>query len=208
MPDYKNFRFKAADLGLFNTKDVNAVLSTFAPGCRIMGLTRGDFSLIDLIHGLLKKTGRAQVTCVTWSAGIKDVHNVKWLVDSDLIEKFTLVTDHSYATRQKKYAASIEEVFGRENIRTSEVHAKFCLIENDQFKVCIRTSMNLNANKTCESFEIDEDLEIFTFYKQFVTFVNDNQKAGFVQSSATVNKTLDVFFGTSQDQKMSSWSDL
>jgi hypothetical protein len=208
MADFSNFRFKAADLGIFNTKDVNKVLSGFTNGSRIMGLTRGDFSLIDLIHGVLKKTGRAKVTCVTWSAGIKDAHNVKWLVDSDLIERFTLVTDHSYATRQRKYAVSIEEAFGKENIRTSEIHAKFCLIENDDFKVCIRTSMNLNANRTCESFELDENKEIFDFYNKFVIFINENQKEGFVKSSAKVNKTLDLFFGSSQEKKMSTWSDL
>lgn len=208
MADFSNFRFKAADLGLFNTKDVNKVLSGFTNGSRIMGLTRGDFSLIDLIHGVLKKTGRAKVTCVTWSAGIKDAHNVKWLIDSDLIEKFTLVTDHSYATRQRKYAVSIEEAFGKENIRTSEIHAKFVLIENDDYKVCIRTSMNLNANRTCESFELDEDEEIFNFYNNFVIFVNQNQKEGFVKSSVKVNKTLDLFFGSTQEEKMSTWSDL
>lgn len=205
--DVNNFRFKKADLGVFDTENANLAVSGLAKGARIMGLTRGKFSLIDLIHAILKKIGQSKVTCVTWSAGIKDVHNVKWMVDSSLISKFTLVTDHSYKTRQKKYAASIEELFGVENIRTSEIHAKFCLIENENYKVTIRTSMNLNANKTCESFEIDEDGEIFDFYQKFVTFVEDNQKEGFVSSSETVNKTLDLFFGSEVDSKIEGWSE-
>ena len=208
MADYKNFRFTHADLGLFESKNSNLVLSKFKKGCRIMGLTRGNFSLIDLIHATLKKIGSAEVVCVSWSAGIKDVHNVKWMVDSNLIKKFTLVTDHSYKTRQKKYAASIEELFGVENIRTSEIHAKFVLIGNDDYKVCIRTSMNLNANRTCESFELDESEEIYEFYNNFVSFVNDNQEPGFIQSSAKVNKTLDLFFQSTQENAISGWSDL
>jgi len=208
MADYKNFRFKAADLGKFESTNANLVLTGFEKGCRIMGLTRGNFSLIDLMHAVLKKTGPAEVVSVTWSAGIKDVHNVKWMIDSSLIKKFTLVTDHSYKTRQRKYAHSIEELFGTKNIRTSEIHAKFLLVSNEDFKVCIRTSMNLNANKTCESFELDENTEIFDFYNDFVKFVNDNQQEGFVTSSAKVNKTLDLFFQSTQEQSISGWSDL
>ena len=208
MANYKNFRFTEANLGLFETENANLVLSKFSKGCRIMGLTRGNFSLIDLIHAVLKKTGPAEVVSVTWSAGIKDVHNVKWMVDSSLIKKFTLVTDHSYKTRQPKYAASIEELFGTDNIRTSEIHAKFVLVSNEDFKVCIRTSMNLNANRTCESFELDENKEIFDFYQEFVSFINDNQREGFVTSSAKVNKTLDLFFQSTQEQSISGWSDL
>ena len=208
MKNNQKFRFKKADLGIFESKNANLAVSGFAKDCRILGLTRGNFSLIDLIHAVLKKTGAAEVVCVTWSAGIKDVHNVKWMVDSSLIKKFTLITDHSYKTRQSKYAFAIEDLFGLENIRTSEIHAKFCLIHNDDFKVCIRTSMNLNANRTCESFELDESEEIFDFYQSFVSFVNDNQKEGFVTSSEKVNKTLDLFFNSKQEEITTGWSDI
>jgi len=209
MSDVQNFRFKPADLGIFNTKNASVAIGGFKNGCRIMGLTRGDFSLIDLIYAVLKKTGKANVSCVTWSAGIRDVHSIKWMLDSNLINKFTLITDHSYKTRQKKYAASIEQVFGVENIRTSEVHAKFVLISNNDFRVVIRTSMNLNANKTCESFELDESIEIFDFYNKFVSFVNDNQKPGFVSDCKTVNKTLDLFFKNESTEKINnSWSEI
>lgn len=208
MADFKNFRFKKADLGIFESKNAALAVSKFAKDCRIMGLTRGQFSLIDLIYNVLKKTGPAKVVCVTWSAGIKDVHNVKWMMDSSLISQFTLLTDHSYKTRQKRYAASIEELFGLENIRTSEIHAKFVLISNKDYKVVIRTSMNLNANKTCESFELDESSEIFEFYYNFVSFVYENQKEGFITSSSKVNKTLDLFFKNNQEKRITGWSEI
>ena len=208
MSDYKHFAFKKADLGIFKSINSDLVVSNLSKDCRIMGLTRGNFSLIDLIYSTLKKTGAANVTCVTWSAGIKDIHNVKWMVDSSLIKKFILITDHSYKTRQSKYAASIEDVFGIDNIRTSEIHAKFTLIENNDYKVTIRTSMNLNANKTCESFEIDEGEEIYNFYNAFVSFVNENQRKGFVSNSETVNKTLDMFFQMEREKSIKGWNEI
>lgn len=167
---------------------------------RIIGLTRGQFSLIDLIYSILQHIGASDVICATWSAGIKDANTVKWMVDSNLIKSFLLVTDHSYVTRQSKYALQLTELFGKENIRTSELHAKFCLISNEKFKIVIRTSMNLNANRTCESFEIDDSQEIFDFYKGFITETFGEMPVGFTPDSSIVNRSLDRIFNNLKNQ--------
>jgi hypothetical protein len=191
------FRFKKAELGVFNGS-AEPISDLVSPNCRIMGLTRGKFSLIDLIYAILKKIGGGNVICTTWSAGIKDANNIKWMVDTNLIRSFTLITDHSYATRQKKYAIAIEDLFGADNIRTSEVHAKFVLISNETHKIVIRTSMNLNANKTCENFEIDESEEIYDFYYGYIKSVFDNTPNGFEERSWVVNKALNKYFDDNQ----------
>lgn len=201
------YRFKKAQLGVFNTKEVEVVLKDFKKQCRILGLTRGNFSMIDLIHGVLKKTGKAHVVCTTWSAGIKDVNQVKWMIDSNVISSFKLITDHSYVNRQKKYAASIIDIFGEQNIRTSEIHAKFTLIHNDEYKVCIRTSMNLNANKTCENIELDENEEIFNFYMNFIEHTFGDMPKGFTPESFKVNKSLDKFFNK-EETKIKWWNEI
>lgn len=195
-----NFRFKKADLGIFKTKEVAPITSLVAPGCRIKGLTMGEFSLIDLIKGIIDKIGKAHVVCCTWSAGIKDAHQVEWMMSTDKLASFKLLTDHSYKTRQARYAVTIEQLFGVENIRTSEIHAKFTLIHNDKHKIVITTSMNLNANRTCESFEIDDDPEIFDFYMKFVKHIFGDMTTGFTSDNFTVNKSLDKFFNKEQKQ--------
>lgn len=192
----KNFKFKKAEIGVFATKESDLALKSFKKDCRIMGLTKGMFSLIDLIHATLQKTGAAHVVTTTWSAGIKDMNQVKWMHDTNLIQSFQLITDRSFTTRKGQYIASIEELFGIENIRTSDIHAKFTLIHNEDYKVTIRTSMNLNANRTCENFEIDEDEDIFNFYMSFVENTFGNMPKGFIESSKKVNEVLDLFFRT------------
>ena len=201
------FRYKKAEIGKFATKEVDVVLANFCNGARIMGLTRGEFSMIDLIHAVLKKTGSAHIICTTWSAGIKDVNQVRWMLDTDMIRTFKMITDHSFATRKGQYVASIVDLFGEENIRTSEIHAKFTLIHNENYKVCIRTSMNLNANRTCESFEIDEDDEVFNFYMDFVEHTFGDMPKGFVESSFRVNACLDKYFNQSQNQNQRWWTE-
>jgi len=191
--NYKTFNFKNADLGIFKDS-ANGVANMLTPNCRVMGLTDGAFSLIDLIHAVLKKIGKSDVIVTTWSAGIKDANHVSWMKNSGLINSFLLVTDHSYVNRQKRYAVELDSLFGTENIRTGEVHAKFTLISNADWKICIRTSMNLNANKTCESFELDDNFEIYEFYKKFVDHTFANQLPGMQQSPSLAAKNNDLFF--------------
>lgn len=189
-----NFRFKKAEIGLFNTASSDDAVQMLCKDCHIMGLTMGKFSLIDLIKSTLDKIGPSDLNIATWSAGIKDAHQVKWMLDTNLIKSIKLLTDHSYVNRQKKYAASIEELFGAENIRTSEMHAKFVLISNENYKITILSSMNLNANKTCETFTIYGNEEIYNFYNEFINHHFENMNDGFERSSAVVNKCLSNFF--------------
>lgn len=197
----KGFRFKQADIGKFKTCDSDIVAEKLSNSDRVIGLTMGKFSLIDLVHSILKKTGKADVVICTWSAGIKDAHQVKWMVDTDLINNIKMVADHSYKTRQKRYALTIEEMIGVENIRTSEVHAKFVLIRNEKYNISIRTSMNLNANKTCETFEIDNDKEIYDFYNSFIEHLFDDMPNGYEQKSYIANKSLQKFFNDGEEPK-------
>jgi len=189
-----NFRFKQAEIGVFQQEGADQATEGLAKGCHIIGLTMGQFSLIDMIHSILKKTGPADLYIATWSAGIKDAHQVRWMLDSDLIRGVRLLTDHSYVNRQSKYAMAIEDLFGKENIRCSEMHAKFVVIKNEEFSVTILSSMNLNANRTCETFTIYEDRDITDFYLRFVEHHFDNMRDGWERSSSVARECAEGFF--------------
>lgn len=205
-----NFRFKASEIGIFNTASVLPITAKLNKTERIIGLTNGKFSLIDLIAGILQKTGPAHLVVATWSAGIKDAHQCKWLLDSDKVASMRLITDHSYPTRQRKYALSITDLFGKENIRTAESHAKFVLIHNDEFQITIRTSMNLNANKTCETFEIDLDPDVFNLFWQWCKSHWNDMPEGFCSSPWKAGNALKQFFtgDAFNETAYSGWSDL
>lgn len=189
-----NFRFKKAEIGAFKQDSADAATQGFSKGCHIIGLTMGQFSLIDMIHSILKKTGPADLYIATWSAGIKDAHQVRWMLDTDLIRGVRLLTDHSYVNRQSKYAMAIEDLFGRANIRTSEMHAKFVVIKNEEFSVTILSGMNLNANRTCETFTIYEDCAITEFHLGFINHHFDNMRDGWERSSSVARECAEGFF--------------
>jgi hypothetical protein len=181
-------------LKLLGFESAAVAVADFRPGSRVIGLTKGQFSLLHLLLELLKKTGPAHVVCATWSAGLYDASVMKEYKDSGNILSFMLVTDRSYSTRQKQYALSIEEAFGADAIRTTNLHAKFVLLWNDNYAVVIRSSMNLNENKRCENFDIDDDKDIFAFYKRFIDEV-ELLPVGFVESTKIVNPHFDALMG-------------
>lgn len=195
-----NFKFKPAEIGRFKTGGADEVSALLAKDCRIYGFTDGSFSLIDLIYSILQKIGPADVITATWSAGIKDAHQVKWMLDTNLIRSYQIITDYSYDVRQAKYALSLEALFGKQNIRTTRLHAKFTLIKNETWKICIRTSMNLNANKTCESFEIDEGDQLYDFHMDFCRSVIADMPEGFCGDKWRANQSLRNFiYGNDQN---------
>lgn len=189
-----SFRFKKAEIGAFQQDSADSATVDFSKGCHIIGMTMGQFSLIDMIHSILRKTGPADLYIATWSAGIKDAHQVRWMLDTDLIRGVRLLTDHSYVSRQSKYAMAIEDLFGKANIRTSEMHAKFVVIKNESFSVTILSSMNLNANRTCESFAIYEDAAITDFHMGFIMHHFDNMRDGWDRSSSVARECAESFF--------------
>jgi len=144
----------ARRIGTINAKQA---IEGFNKNNRITGLTNGAFSLISLIDAVLEITGDANVIISTWSAGFYDVNAISELIESGKITDFKIILDRSYKTRLAQYATTVDDLFSAENIRTTNTHSKFVLIQNADWNVCIRSSMNLNENKRCENFDIDND---------------------------------------------------
>lgn len=191
-------KIKAKRLGDLVT---DSLLDGFDNKTRIVGLTNGSFSLISLIHSILKKTGPADVTISTWSAGWYDVQVVKDLINSGLVKKFRLVIDRSFKTRQKEYAIGVEQIFKPEDIRTTNTHSKFVLIKNNDYSVCVLSSMNLNENKRSENFDINTDEDVYNLFSDFTEDLFKIQPSGLIDSRKIVDSNFDAIFGVEHKER-------
>lgn len=167
----------------------------FGHDTRVSALTNGAFSLINLIRATLKKTGPANVIISTWSAGFYDSKEIHQLLSGNQIIDFKIILDRSFKTRQKEYSTHITDLFTPENIRTTDTHAKFVLIWNRDWNVCIRTSMNLNENRRCENFDMDDDLDVFRLFKDFVDELFVEMDPGIIEDRSRVDPVFDKIFG-------------
>ena len=138
--------------------------SMLRPGGRVVGLTMGQFSLIDIIGAVLSMTGPAHVKLSTWTAGIRDAHNCGFMLDSGRMLSFSLFVDKSFPSREPAYCAAIARVFGDNAVNCADMHAKVCTVRNGAWNVTIRGSMNLNKNPRIEQFDIDDDESIAAFF--------------------------------------------
>jgi hypothetical protein len=126
-------------------------------------LTRGQFSLIDLIESTLAITGTAELAISTWTAANTDISTTLALVASGRITAARWLVDLTFVRRCPQLVARIRDTFGRDAIRVTRNHAKFCVMTNDQWDVVLRTSMNLNHNPRLEDFTIAHDPELAAF---------------------------------------------
>lgn len=126
---------------------------------------------------------------------------LKSLMASGTVRDVRLILDRSFKTRQAGYSLYIQDVFKEENIRTTNTHAKFVLIKNDTYNVCIRSSMNLNENKRCENYDIDDDLDIYNLFNTFADDLFAKMPKGIIESRAKVDPVFDGLFGIAYQQQ-------
>jgi hypothetical protein len=139
----------------------------------------GQFSLLDLVEAVLAETGPANVTVSTWTSGIRDIERAAWLLESGSIKSFALLTDRSFPGRQPAYCRALVARFGVGAIRSTRTHAKFALIRNDGWNICIRSSMNLNANPRFEQFDLDDSTVLCEYFGTHA----DTQPIGFNEAA-------------------------
>lgn len=167
-------------------------IGTLVPGCRVVGITKGQFSLLDLLRACLDQTGPADVLVSTWTTGIRDAETAAWLLRSGEIRSLQFLTDRSFPTRQPAYALRLVELFGEDAVVCTKTHAKFALIRNERWDLCIRSSMNLNRNPRFEQFDLDDSAEICDFFAAFADEVRTRMRVGIDITNTEVDRAFDA----------------
>jgi hypothetical protein len=158
-------------------RTVADAIGPITKGSEVYGVSKGQFSLIDLITYCLEAAGPADVVISTWTAANADLKFAYKLMTAGTILNLRFLVDFSFPSRQPAYCAALRETFGDDCIRISKNHAKFVLIRSSAYNLVIRTSMNLNENRRLESFEISDDKNMADFLEEIITELFDTQPA-------------------------------
>jgi hypothetical protein len=135
-------------------------------GREIFSLTRGQFSLVDIIQAIIDRTGPANLEISTWTAANTDVSQALAMIGAGRVLRARWLVDLTFVRRCPQLAARIRSAFGDDAIRVTRNHAKFTVVHNDTWKVVCRTSMNLNHNPRLEDATIAHDPELARFLLQ------------------------------------------
>ena len=153
----------------------DAIAALERDGFELVGLTRGQFSLTDLLTAVLAKTGPAALSISTWTAASASVQTMLELLQTGQITSCRWLVDTTFVRRVPQLVAQIRKEFGDDAIRVTRTHAKFCTVTNDEWKVAIRSSMNLNQNPRLESYELGHDPQLCAWLEQVMSDVWANQ---------------------------------
>lgn len=144
-----------------------------SPGCDVYGLSKGQFSLIELVEHALNATGPAHLTISTWTAAGADLNHTFSLLESEKVLSCRWLLDSSFVNRQPAYTNQLINMFGEDSIACTANHAKFVMVRNDSWNLAIRTSMNLNLNKRLENWEISDSHDMCEMLDQLYSAIQD-----------------------------------
>lgn len=136
----------------------------------VFGLTKGDFSMIDILRHIVSEIGPCKVDVGTWTAAAAEIKQAFDMLNDKNIQRMRFLVDRSFPARQPKYYAAVRQKFGDDSVRLARFHAKFILLENENFSVAVRTSMNLNLNERIEFFELSEGSPISGYLSEIMDY--------------------------------------
>ena len=139
-----------------------AAIGTITPGLGLFLVTRGQFSMLDMVQHVLREIGPAECSVWTWAIADYEVEAMAALMGHAAITGARLVVDRSAEQRSAATIQAWRDRFGVEAVRVCKNHAKIARVWNADFRVLLRGSMNLNFNPRFEQADITEGGEDFT----------------------------------------------
>jgi hypothetical protein len=131
----------------------------------VFSVTRGQWSMLDAILYCLRELGKVHISVWTWTIAEYEVEAFEGLLCRQEIEPGSvMVIDHSADRRNHVLIDRWRERFGEDTVRICRNHAKIARVWNDDFRLLLRGSMNLNFNPRFEQFDLTEGARISTWW--------------------------------------------
>lgn len=163
-------------------------------GMSLFAITRGQFSMIDAVLHVLDQVGPANVSLWTWTVAEYEIQCLERLMLDRRLTGGRMVIDGG---ARKKNAAIIrqwKDAFGTDSVRYVANHAKIATVQNGQFKVLLRGSMNLNFNPRFEQMDITEgggDFDLVKDIEDSLPVLPDDATCAQVWSASKLNDAFD-----------------
>jgi hypothetical protein len=126
------------------------------PGMGLFLVTRGQFSMLDMVQHVLAQIGPSHLSVWTWAIADYEVEAMTALMASSAIVGARLIVDRSAEQRSARTIQDWRDRFGAGAVRVCKNHAKIARVWNEDRRVLLRGSMNLNFNPRFEQADITE----------------------------------------------------
>ena len=142
-------------------KSARETIGTLEHEMALFAITRGQFSMIDVINTIVDEIGPSHISVWTWAIAAYEVDVIVGLMERGDILGATLIIDYSSEQRSGEIIDQWRARFGPDAVKDCRNHAKISRIWNDEWAFLARGSMNLNFNPRFEQFDLTEGGEDF-----------------------------------------------
>ena len=149
-------RDKREQFAVNSFKCASETIGEIKKDCHGFAITRGQFSMIDAILATLNQLGPSHISVWTWTIADYEVQVFNRLIIDGRLLSARLMIDNGAQKKNYEMIKSFRNKFGKDSVRFVKNHAKIARVWNDEFKVCLRGSFNLNFNPRFENFDWSE----------------------------------------------------
>jgi hypothetical protein len=141
-------------------------IGPIARGMSLFAVTRGQFSMIDMIQHCLNEIGGGEVSVWTWTIADYEIEAMESLLVREEIAGGTLIIDASADRRNQVMINRWRDRFGEDRVKVCKNHAKIARVWNTSYRLLLRGSMNLNFNPRFEQLDLSEGGEEFELVRK------------------------------------------
>lgn len=174
-------------------KSANETIGPISKGMSLFAVTRGQFSMIDVILACLDKIGPAAVSVWTWTIADYEVQVFERMMMDARITSALLIIDKAALSKNEKVIDNWVLKFGDKSVKFVVNHAKIATIFNNEYQILARGSFNLNFNPRFENFDLSEGGEGFELVKKIeceLPYLNKNASMTQIRESSRLNKAF------------------
>lgn len=151
---------------------IESVLALVKENCCVHWVSESDWSMHDLLAGLLTYSGPANVYISSYSFSELPARIIAELKSRNIIKELYCLIDSRIDTRNASALTLVSNCATK--CKLTLTHAKITIIENDQYKLIVIGSANYTTNKRFETGVIIEHPGVVNFHKTWM--INELKK--------------------------------
>jgi hypothetical protein len=157
---------KRRKVAIIANQSARQTIGPIFPEMSLFAITRGQFSMIDVINTLIDQAGPSHLSVWTWAIAAYEVDVIMGLMERRDVLSATLIVDYSVEGRSGDIVNEWRGRFGYDSVKDCRNHAKIARVWNDDFRFLARGSMNLNYNPRFEQFDLTEGGDDFDMVQE------------------------------------------
>jgi len=151
---------------------VDEVIGQILPNINLHYFTAGEWSCHELLFHLLKQTGPAKVYVATWSMSELAARQMMDAIANGLITELQAVLDYRTQNRHPGAYQLARTICA--SLKTTSLHAKVFVIENEGWMISVSGSANFTNNPRIERGVICSDKSVAAFDRDAILELLNN----------------------------------